>query len=154
MSYRAEIGNGVIVSALVLGVVALSSCQPNFADESDLIRETERRRLQALVDADMDVAEQLHADDFQLINPAGIARTKAEYLGNVAAGRADYQSWEPREIEVRQFGDAAIIRYIADLHIVLGGEDLGSRPHWHTDYYEKRNGNWQVVWSHATVVQQ
>jgi hypothetical protein len=39
--------------------------------EEDEIRAIERERLRALVAADMDVAGQLHADDFQLVTPSG-----------------------------------------------------------------------------------
>ena len=39
--------------------------------EFDVIRETERERLRALVEGNMEVARKLHADDFQLISPLG-----------------------------------------------------------------------------------
>ena len=48
-----------------------------------LVRNTERERLRALVAKDMDVAEKLHADDFQLINPMGLVSSKQEYLGGL-----------------------------------------------------------------------
>ena len=44
--------------------------------EADLIRATERERIRALVEANMEVARQLHADDFQLINPRGQSLSK------------------------------------------------------------------------------
>ncbi len=39
--------------------------------DTEVIRTTERERLRSLVDADLEVARRLHADDLQLINPAG-----------------------------------------------------------------------------------
>lgn len=133
-------------------VSAATACQSSAADVADIIRETEHRRVRALVDADMEVADLLHADDFRLVNPAGIERTKEEYLRNVETGRADYLLWEPGPIDVRVFGDSAVLRYKSTVHIVLGGEDQGTRPHWHIDYYELRDGTWKAVWSQATVV--
>jgi hypothetical protein len=53
----------------------------------------ERARVQALVAANMDIVRQLHADDFQLINPAGGSLSKAQYLGAVASGELDYRVW-------------------------------------------------------------
>ena len=120
--------------------------------EADMIRAMERERLRALVEGNMDVARQLHAADFQLINPAGVPSTKEEYLGALASGEIDYLIWEPKSIAVRVHGEAAIIRYQSQLQIVIQGQDMGLRPHWHTDLYERRNGRWQVVWSQATVV--
>jgi Domain of unknown function (DUF4440) len=51
------------------------------------MRETERERLRSLVQADMDIAAALHADDYQLITPRGYAMSKQEYLGQIASGR-------------------------------------------------------------------
>jgi hypothetical protein len=139
---------------LAIAVVSSASCSPAASTqaEADIIRATERARLRALVDANMEVARQLHADDFQLINPVGVPSSKEQYLGAVASGELDYLRWEPGPIDVRVYGDAAIIRYQSQLDNVVQGQHLGLRPHWHTDSYEKRKGRWQVVWSQATVV--
>lgn len=119
--------------------------------EIELIRTTERERLRAMVEADMDVANQLHADDFQLINPVGMAFSKEVYLGDVASGFVDYLIWEPEtEIDVRLNGEMAVIRYQALMDIVVGGGEKETLHLWHTDTYEKRDGRWQVVWSQAT----
>ena len=62
--------------------------------EADRLRATERERLHALVAVDVDVANWLHADDFQLINPSGGIRAKAQYLGGVASGYRNDRVWE------------------------------------------------------------
>ena len=122
------------------------------ATEADLIRATERERLRSLVDADIDVAQRLHADDFQLINPVGGVSSKEEYLGGISSGEIDYLVWEPdAEIAVRQYDEAAAIQYKANIEIVVGGEKIIART-WHTDVYERRDGRWQVVWSQATKI--
>jgi hypothetical protein len=121
------------------------------AAEADLIRTTERERLRALVDGNMEVAEQLHADDFQLINPFGGSASKEKYLSGLASGQVKYLLWEPDAVQVRIYGDAAIIRYQAQIQIVVGGKPDGGR-FWHTDSYEKRDGRWQAVWSQATRI--
>lgn len=121
--------------------------------EADLIRATERERLRALVEANMEVARQLHADDFQLINPRGGSLSKEQYLGGIASGQLDYLVWEPESIEVRLYGEAAVIRYQSQLEIVVQGQKVPRQRYWHTDTYEKRNGRWQVVWSQATGIQ-
>src|SRR5258707_249320 len=69
--------------------------------EADLIRTTERERLRALVLGNMEVAHQLHADDFQLIHPGGGSLSKEQYLGGLASGQLKYLVFEPDAIEVR-----------------------------------------------------
>jgi len=89
-----------------------------------------------------------------LINPLGGSLSKAEYLGAIAAGEIDYLLWQPGAIEVKVYGDAAVIRYQAELQIkVKAIPDAPSGRFWHTDVYERRNGLWQVVWSQATQIQ-
>lgn len=129
------------------------SSHANAQGAADQLRAAERERLRALVNADVETASRLHADDFQLINPLGGALTKAEYLGAIASGDIDYVVWEPGTIEVKLYGDAAVIRYQARLQIkVKAIPDAPSGRFWHTDVYEKRNGAWQVVWSQATQI--
>ena len=112
----------------------------------------ERRRLRALVDVDLDVANELHADDFQLITPAGTVYSKDEYLHGVASGDIDYLVWDPEEIQSLVRGDAGCLRYRSTIHMRFRGHEAPPAHYWHTDYYEKRAGVWQVVWSHATEV--
>src|SRR5438874_8104524 len=105
------------------------------ADEAEIIRTIERKRLKALVEADMAVANALHSDDFQLINPAGVALSKAAYLGFVAKGDVDYLVWEPTsDIAVRLHGNTAIIRYQSHIDVIVFG-GRGSLQAWHTDMY-------------------
>jgi hypothetical protein len=124
------------------------------AEQIEILRATERERLRALVEGDLPVADRLHADDFQLINPGGGVFTKAQYLGGIASGSLNYRVWEPDfEIEVRSYGEAAVIRYRSRLHMSRDGAAGELRNYWHTDSYEWRDGRWQGVWSQATLIQ-
>jgi len=120
---------------------------------ADTIRATERDRLRALVAGDSARASQLHADDFQLINPAGGAFSKQQYMRGIGSGQIDYLYWEPDSIAVRVYNDAAVIRYRSQLEIVVQGRHIPRQAYWHTDLYERRRGQWQVVWSQATGIQ-
>lgn len=122
------------------------------ADEAELLRETERTRLRALVGSDLGRARELHAPDFQLITPIGMALSKEEYLGAIASGQIRYLVWEPADIAVRQYDNAAAIRYRAQLEVLFGEHKVPLSDYWHTDIYEKRDGQWMVVWSQATSI--
>jgi hypothetical protein len=120
--------------------------------EADALRQLERERLRALVEADVQRARELHAQQFQLVNPRGETLTRDDYLGAVESGRLDYLLWEPvSDIAVRLHGDAAVIRYRSRLEIVVDGQRVPEAQYWHTDSYEKHAGQWQVVWSQATL---
>jgi hypothetical protein len=55
------------------------------------LAEVERRRLQAIVAADMAVADEPQASNFQLTTPDRTARSKSEYLTRIASGETHYQ---------------------------------------------------------------
>jgi ketosteroid isomerase-like protein len=121
-------------------------------NDADALREVEHRRLRALVAADFEVALPLHADDFQLITPRGRSLSRTAYFDAIRDGDIRYVAWEPGPIDVRLHGDVASIRYQA--HVSFPPIDGQTREldTWHTDTYERREGRWQVVWSHATRI--
>jgi hypothetical protein len=99
----------------------------------------------------MDVARRLHADDFQLFTPDGTEFTKESYLGGIELGDLDYKVWDPGPIRVRLYKDVAVIRYDdSRFEVFVNGTLARSGLLRHTNLYEKRNGHWQIVWSHAS----
>jgi hypothetical protein len=122
-----------------------------YARDVELLRSTERERLRALVSGDVARAAQLHADDFQLINPLGGALSKDQYLGGISSGQIHYLFWEPEAMAVRVYEDAAVMRYQSELEIVVQGRHIPRQRYWYTDLYERHGSQWQVVWSHATA---
>ena len=142
----------LVLAWLVASGLIVGCAEPQDGDrKATVIRELELQRLRSLVDADMDLAERLHADDFQLITPDGSVYTKEAYLGAIGAGELDYLVWEVGEITVRMYGSAAAIRYDdSQFEVVVNGELARTGTLRHTNVYERRNGQWQVVWSQAS----
>jgi hypothetical protein len=145
--------NCLAIGLLIFGLMqTFSATDVKAQSKADQLRAIERQRLRALVDADMTTASCLHADDFQLINPRGGTLSKEQYLRDVASGDLNYLEWEPGEIRVRLYGKSAVIRYQARLRVSVKGSPGRPVTFWHTDLYEKRNGQWQIVWAHATQI--
>lgn len=110
----------------------------------------EIERTQALVAGNMEVANRLHAPEYQLITPAGKSFSRHSYLEAIASGALRYQSWECGPMEVRLSPGMAIVRYQARLRFPSGSRVTC----WHTDSYEPRLGQWQAIWSQATAIAQ
>ena len=116
----------------------------------DELRELERRRLRSLVEADMATAEELHADEYELVPPGGVPISRAAYLGAIASGAIRYRVFEAdSEVRVRLLGEGGVLRYVARIDIEFDGQVDVVRA-WHTDIYEARGGRWQAIWSQAT----
>ena len=141
------------IGLLIFGLIqTLSATDAKGQSKADQLRAIERQRLRALVDADIPTASRLHADDFELINPRGGTLSKEQYMRDIASGDLNYLEWEPAEIRVRLYGKSAVIRYQARLIVSVKGSPGRNVRFWHTDLYEKRKGQWQIVWSHATQI--
>jgi hypothetical protein len=136
---------------ICLMLVATDVAAQNAADQ---LRAIEHERLRALVDADVPAARRYHAADFELINPDGGTMSKEQYLGRIADGSLKYLVWEPEEIRVRFYRNSAILRYRAHLRVSVNGSAGRDVHFWHTDLYEKRHGQWQIVWAHDTPVKE
>lgn len=145
----------LLVSASVSACCVLASCATTRTNSSEVeyVRDIERQRLRSLVDVDLNTARRLHSEDFQLINPAGAPFTREEYLGALQSGQLDYVAWDAGEITVKLFGNAAVIRYRDNRFDVNSGSNVVHRgPMYHTNLYERRGGQWQIVWSQASGI--
>jgi hypothetical protein len=146
---------GVLCALLVAAtaVGAATAGAPSDSPEANQLRATELERLRALVDADMATVDSLTAADFELVPPPGTPLSRAQYLGAVAAGAIDYLSFEPRsELKVRLHGQAAAVRYLARIDVVVAGLGHFDQDVWVTEFFERRDGRWQIVWEQATGV--
>lgn len=114
---------------------------------ADTLRAIERSRIQALVDRDMAVLQRLHTPEYQLITPAGRTFTGERYLAAIEA-EPFYAGWDAGVIDVRVSAPMAVLRYRALISFPSGK----TVDCWHTDHYELRDAQWQVVWSQATEI--
>lgn len=145
----------VVLDAAALALLAGGSAgagSRGSSSEADRLREIERTRLHALVDADTARARPLMAADFELINPGGAVSGRDDYLAALDAGILDYLVFEPASpITVRPSGDSAALRFQATFDLVVGDTRVMHRG-WVTELYERRDGRWRIVWEQATAI--
>jgi hypothetical protein len=146
-----------VVAALLLPAVATAKGDhPKHAVKSrqvERLRQIEKKRLQALVDANVAVAGSLIASDFELINPLGEVMTRDHTLGDVRSGALDFLSdTVTSQIRVRLHGNAAVLRYRHTIDIAVVPIGHLTHPAWTTALYERRNGNWQIVWEQTGAI--
>ena len=110
---------------LILSILMVfsTSCKNSKDSEMEELRRIEKTRLKSLVDAEMEVAETLHAEGFQLVNPSGRTFTKEQYLSGIKSGNLDYKVFEPEsEIQVRIDAKSAVLRYKSTIEITVGNQ--------------------------------
>jgi hypothetical protein len=148
-----------VVAALLVPLPAVAAAKGDHSKgasksrQAERLRQTEQKRLQALVDADVAVAGTLIASDFELINPLGEVLTRDDVLGGVGSGALDCLSdTVTSQIKVRLHGNTAVLRYQHTIDIAVAGIGRLTHPAWTTALYERRKGNWQIVWEQTGAI--
>jgi ketosteroid isomerase-like protein len=146
----------VAVAAIVTaacGGSSPASVPPSDATATvDELRDMEQARTALLVAGDAEAARDYLAADFELIDPTGDVATADGYLELVGSGRLDYERWEPEsDVQIRQVGDVAAMRYQAAIDVVLDGRTIPG-TFWLTYLLERQGGEWRYVWEQATPV--
>ena len=148
-------GNSVLIPNNEGVMVAYSGEQGgNRSVDDRRIRELEHSRLEALVARNMAMADALHAEEYQLITPGGMALTKAMYLGSILGGSLRYRVFSPTtEMAVRSTTEMAVVRYRCRIEVMSDGQ-LVIADAWHTDIWQPVDGaeDWRAVWSQATAI--
>jgi hypothetical protein len=146
-----------VVAALLLPAVAAAkgdhSKGAGKSRQVERLRQIEKQRLQALVDADVAVAGALIASDFELINPIGDVLTRDDVLGGVGSGALDFLSdTVTSQIRVRRHGNTAVLRYRHTIDIAVTPIGHLTHPAWTTASYERRRGSWRIVWEQTGAI--
>jgi hypothetical protein len=111
---------------------------------ADSVRALETARGQALLKADTTAISRMTADDFIEITRFGTLRTKVDNMRDLASGALKLTSVKYDSVNVRVYGDVAILRGIADNTGALRGFPFAGRI-WYTRIFVKRDGRWQAV---------
>ena len=121
--------------------------------EADDVQSAEKKRLNALLQAIWKWGAPTPRGRFPTCYASWSGVFQGGYLGAVAAGILHYLAWElDSPIDVRMYHDVALIRYQAQIELEVQGQGYPRAPYWVTDAYEKRDGQWQIVWSQGTGI--
>ena len=113
-----------------------------------IIAEREKQWMQAWVDKDEEMFNDILADDFLLSSARGILMTKQEWIQG-ALGPFTCERFQWKEIKVRTYDSVAVVNAITSQKANVGEQDW-SGEFILTDVWVHKNGKWQVVARHGT----
>jgi ketosteroid isomerase-like protein len=111
---------------------------------------TDDQRLEALRRGDAAPLRQIYADDYSLVTPAGVIRSKNEQINQLASGRLQ-QKIELLERTVRVYDDVAIVLSRERSDIQLNGQQVGGDMRM-TRVYKKLGTDWRVIATHGSFI--
>jgi uncharacterized protein (TIGR02246 family) len=144
-----------VVALTALGIIG-NVIPTVFAQVSEAEQEvlaTDDRRTDALRRGDPAPLREIYADDYTLVTPAGIVRSKAEQIGELESGELRYRSIEVVERTVRVYGDVAVVVSRDKYDILLRGQQPGGDLRF-TRIYKKFDDVWRLIATHGSPVAQ
>ena len=104
---------------------------------------------EAQVKGDKAALEDLVADDYVLINSRGQRQTKADLIADYTKPGFKLEPFVVEEPVELVWSDGAVMGGVARIRGVDGGQTYDIRLRF-SDIWAKRNGKWQVVYTHVS----
>jgi hypothetical protein len=150
---RATIRARVQAAVLLAGVLILSSASagPSFPDDPlppDLLSASKEYDKAQLTN-DGAALGRLLGDDLVLISGSGQVQSKAEFIRDSTAPGFKIEPFTILEPVHKVMGNSAILGGVVMLKGTDGGKPFSVRMRF-SDFWQKRNGRWQVVYIQVT----
>jgi ketosteroid isomerase-like protein len=131
----------MLLAILLLPVLALTAVAATPEDE---VRAADARRIAAMVDGDVAALGSLLADDLTYTHSSGQVENEEQFLAAISSGKLDYESIVPSDVQVRIYGNTAVMTGRADIKVKVQGNPaaFGSR---FTSVWVKGDAGWRMV---------
>jgi len=116
----------------------------NAGELEDDVLASQDARFRAMIEEDIDALSQLLDDDLHYSHTKGDVESKAQFLSSVESKRTDYLAAKRRDVEVRLFGNTAVITGLSDIKLIWGGKQYEFTIRF-LEVSRKVDANWQLV---------
>jgi hypothetical protein len=142
--------NAVAITAIGgrLSAQEASSAHSGHKDEND-VRRAETDRFAAMVKADVSTLDKLLAPELSYTHGDARVVDKSVFIAELKAGDFKYLTIVPTDVNVRLYGNTAVVTGGAAMDIVNKGAPAKIRIRY-TNTQVKKNGSWQMVAWQAT----
>jgi ketosteroid isomerase-like protein len=115
------------------------------ASDIEILTALNRDYIRSVQKSDVRRFDEILAEDFRCSNPDGTLVDRAGFLTQTARP-ATISNLEARDVEIRVFGDVAIIHARTSYTLADGRPGAGR----YTDVWARQNGTWLCVSAHVT----
>jgi ketosteroid isomerase-like protein len=140
-----------IVSAFATGAYAGSEGRAVGKSDVEAIRTLEEERNQAIIHGDAAALERMTSDDYTFVTLRGETLGKSDIVRNFRSGAAKYQSRTISDLNIRVYGNSAVVTGRAVQKGAENGKDY-SGDYWFTRVYVRQSGHWKTVALQTTLI--
>ena len=116
------------------------------------LRKLNRQWMDAYTKRDTAFLEHHMSDDYVGTFPDGTVHDKKSEIQAVASGAVSITQMEPREMNVRVYGNAAVITGQSSVKATVDGREMAAELRF-MDAWIQRDGRWQAVASQVTRIE-
>ena len=113
------------------------------------VRQLNDEWVKALVRGDSATLDRIMADDLKYVHGSGAIQNKRQFLASLNSGDMVYHSIDFEDVDVRVFGDTAVVMSSPRINILIDGKEQKFQARF-LRVYVKRKGMWQMVAHQAT----
>jgi hypothetical protein len=133
----------LLIAAMLLGSGADAAALP--ADLAKAVKDYD----EAQIHGDKAELQRLVADDYTLVNSSGRIQNKSELIADYTAPGYKIEPFEIMEPVEKVWSDGAVMGGVVDLRGIDGGKPFTVKLRF-ADIWAKRNGKWQVIYTHVS----
>jgi uncharacterized protein (TIGR02246 family) len=145
-----------LIAVLIVSLPAIVAAQGQNAGTAlsteQQIKALEEERNRAILSGNAAAMDRMTADDYTFITLRGELRTKSEILKGFQSGSFKYESREISDLNVRVYGDTAVVVGRSIQKGAENGKDY-SGDYRFTRVYVKQRGRWVTVALQTTPIQ-
>ncbi len=138
----------LLLGLITLGLLAFSARADETADRADLMK-AEQAFGEALVKNDPAMLEKVLSADWTLVISDGSLMRRDAIFKSLKSGTLKFSSYTLGKMDIRIFGDAAVIIGVSDSKGEWEGEKFEGRDRF-TDVFIRRDGKWLCVSTHSS----
>ncbi|MCZ2153963.1 MAG: nuclear transport factor 2 family protein [Bryobacterales bacterium] len=131
----------LLLVSLILSLTAMSL---NADATSDEIMSLDRAWAKAVVAKDYAALERITSPNLIYSHSDGVIDTREDFLNRLRKNTSDYQAIDFARMEVKVFGDVAILTARARFHVLAGGRQLNNDLAY-THVYQRSHGTWVMI---------
>ncbi|MEP6669558.1 MAG: nuclear transport factor 2 family protein [Chthoniobacter sp.] len=137
----------VLLAVLTSGQIARAD---EAADKEEL-RAIEKRSTASLVSGDFQALGSIFAEEWMLVSPDGKVVSREAIFKQLTSGDLKFSSYELGEMEIRVFGDTAVVVGHGNPHGEYKGEKF-EEDEVFSDTFIRVGGRWRCILSHSSEV--
>ena len=120
------------------------------ADEAaEQVKKVDRQWAEATLRRDAKSLERIMADDLKYVHGNASIQNKQQFLAALNAGEMVYHSIDFEDVDVRVFGDTAVVMSSPRISILIDAKEQKFQVRF-LRVYVKRRGSWQMLVHQAT----